>query len=156
PEAPAYRQCDNEVWYDWTWADVAREVGRWQDALRRQDLKPGDRVALCLRNRVEWVLFDQAALGLGLVTVPLYFDDRPDNMAWCLNDSGAKLLLLESGEQWMLLRDQVKTIERVVCLHWVAEEDERLRHIIDWLPAAGTPPARSNADANELATIVYT
>src|SRR3989344_2090555 len=95
PETPAYRQHDGRDWVDMTWAVVGREAGRWQAALAREGLKPGDRVALCLRNRVEWVLFDQAALALGLVTVPLYFDDRPDNMAWCLNHSGARLLLLE-------------------------------------------------------------
>ena len=87
PAAPAYLQHNGRQWVATTWADIGREVARWQTALAREYLKPGDRVALCLRNGVEWVLFDQAALSLGLVTVPLYFDDRPDNMAWCLNDS---------------------------------------------------------------------
>ena len=71
-----------DAWVDVTWAEVAREVARFQAALAREGLKPGERVALCLRNRVEWVCFDQAAASLGLVTVPLYFDDRPDNMAY--------------------------------------------------------------------------
>src|SRR5687768_13798196 len=97
PDLPAYRQFVNGTWCDWTWSDMAREVGRWQVALAREGLKPGDRVGVCLRNSVEWVLFDQAAIGLGLVTVPLYFDDRPENMAWCLNDAGARVLLLENG-----------------------------------------------------------
>src|SRR5688572_12772246 len=97
PSALAYRQFENNTWCDWTWDDFGREVGRWQAALTKEGLKAGDRVALCLHNRVEWALLDQAALGLGLVTVPLYFDDRPDNMAWCMNDAGVRLLLLENG-----------------------------------------------------------
>src|SRR5687768_7383520 len=80
PDAPAYRHYDGTAWRDWTWRETAREVGRWQAALRAEGLKPGDRVALCLHNRFEWTVLDQAAIGLGLVTVPLYFDDRPDNM----------------------------------------------------------------------------
>ena len=108
PHAPAYRQFVNETWVDVTWAEVAREVARFRAALAREGLKPGERVALCLRNRVEWVCFDQAAASLGLVTVPLYFDDRPDNMAFCLNDAGCKLLLLENAALWPALRGRPK------------------------------------------------
>jgi long-chain acyl-CoA synthetase len=156
PQAVAYRQFDGAQWRHWTWADVAREVGRWQAALQREGLKRGDRVAMCLHNRVEWVLFDQAALGLGLVTVPLYFDDRAENMAWCVNDAGVRVLLLEDGAQWAMLKNHVKTIERVVCLAWVVHDDARLAHIEEWLPAQAGAPARSPAAATELASIVYT
>lgn len=157
PDAPAYRQFDGNNWKDLTWGETARAVARWQAAFRKEGLKAGDRVALCLHNRVEWVLFDQAALGLGLVTVPLYFDDRPDNMAWCLNDAGARLLLLEDGKMWDALRDQVKTIERVVCLDAAGTGGDKKVTGLEWLPPAGSDaPARSAAAANDLATIVYT
>jgi long-chain acyl-CoA synthetase len=157
PDAPAYRQFDGSSWKDLSWGRVGREVARWQAAFRNEGLKAGDRVALCLHNRVEWVLFDQAALGLGLVTVPLYFDDRPDNMAWCLNDAGVRLLLLEDGRMWDTLRDQVKTIERVVCLDAAGSGDKKVTGLEAWLPPAGSDaPARSGAAATDLATIVYT
>ncbi|BAV35031.1 AMP-dependent synthetase [Sulfuricaulis limicola] len=158
PDAPAYRQFDGSGWKDLTWGETGREVMRWQAAFRKEGLKAGDRVALCLHNRVEWVLFDQAALGLGLVTVPLYFDDRPDNMAWCLNDAGARLLLLEDGRMWAGLRDQVKTIERVVSLDAAdAGGDKKVTGLEAWLPpAAEDMLARSAAAPNDLATIVYT
>ena len=64
PNAPAYRQFVNDVWVDVTWAEIAREVARFRAALAHEGLKPGGRVALCLRNRVEWVCFDQAAASL--------------------------------------------------------------------------------------------
>jgi long-chain acyl-CoA synthetase len=133
-------------------------VARWQAAFRQEGLKAGDRVAMCLHNRVEWVLFDQAALGVGLVTVPLYFDDRPDNMAWCLNDAGARLLLLEDGKMWDTLRDQVKTIERVVCLDAKGTGgDKKVIGLEAWLPPAGAAaPVRFAVAPNDLATIVYT
>ena len=40
---------------------------------------------------------DQAALGLGLVVVPLYVDDNPDNIAWCAQDAEAKLLIVDNS-----------------------------------------------------------
>ncbi len=54
---------------------------------KRDGLKAGDRVAIMLRNSPEWVMCDIAALGLGLIVVPLYTQDRPDNVAYILNDS---------------------------------------------------------------------
>ena len=157
PDAPAYRQFDGKRWNDLSWAQVGQEVARWRAAFTREGLKPGDRVALCLHNRVEWVLFDQAALALGLVTVPLYFDDRPDNMAWCLNDSGARLLLIEDAKQWPALRDQAKKIERVVCLEGAAAADKKLVPLKDWLPSGPVPAlTRAAAGTKELASLVYT
>ena len=157
PAAPAYRQHDGRAWVDKTWAQIGTEVACWQAAFARAGLKPGDRVALCLHNRIEWVLFDQAALAAGLVTVPLYFDDRPDNMAWCLNDSGARLLLLEDARMWPALRDQVKSLERVICLNDAAGADPALTRLADWLPSGDVPAlARSPARPDDLCTIVYT
>ncbi len=40
-------------------------------------------------------MFEQAAMRLGLVVVPLYTADRPENAAYVLRHAGAKVLLLE-------------------------------------------------------------
>ncbi len=48
-----------------------------------------------LRNCREWAAFDMAAHGLGLVVVPLYVNDRPDNLGLVLQDAGVRLLLIE-------------------------------------------------------------
>ena len=45
-------------------------------AFARENLSPGERVAIMLRNCPEWVTFEQAALRLGLVVVPLYTADQ--------------------------------------------------------------------------------
>lgn len=156
PDAPAYRQYNGATWTDLTWGEVGREVGRWQAALAREGLQAGDRVGLCLHNRVEWVLFDQAAAGLGLVTVPLYFDDRADNMAWCLNDAGVRLVLLENGALWPQLRSVAKPVQRVVTLDGAGGEDKKVIPLTQWLPASGGAPQRASAKGDDLLTIVYT
>ena len=101
PDKIAYRQFDasNEQWHESSWAEMAANVARWQAALANEGLQHGDRVAILLRNCKEWVIYDQAALGCGLVVVPLYIDDRPESMSYILNDSGCKVLLLQSQEQ---------------------------------------------------------
>lgn len=156
PDAPAYRQFDGSQWIERTWGEIGREVGRWQAAFEREGLKPGERVAICMRNRIEWVLFDQAALGLGLVTVPLYFDDRPDNMAWCVNDAGARMLFLETASQWPAMRAIAAGVQRVVCLDAPPADDAKVTPLKQWLPTGTYAPRRLAAPATDLATLVYT
>ncbi|MDH5649312.1 MAG: long-chain fatty acid--CoA ligase [Gammaproteobacteria bacterium] len=157
PDKLAYRQFTGDRWQEMTWSDVAHEAGRWQKALVQEQLAPGDRVAICMRNSINWVLFDQAAMALGLVTVPLFYNDRPDNMAWCINDSGAKLLVLEDGKICSDLLGQVKTLHRVVCANNApAGQDERVTGLSDWLPAQGDYQANTALTEEDLATVVYT
>ena len=67
---------------------MAAEVERWQIAISDLNLDKGDRVAIHIPNGVHWVACDQACLRLGLVVVPLYVDDRPDNASYVLEHSG--------------------------------------------------------------------
>ena len=77
PERVAYRYHERtEGWKQLTWREMGEAVARWRQALAGDRLFSGDRVAMLLRNCPEWIMFDQAALSLGLVTVPLYTDDR--------------------------------------------------------------------------------
>ena len=165
PDKPAYRQFDpaSDSWKSFSWAEIAQEVARWQAALTMEGLAPGDRVAVMLKNCVEWVIFDQAALGLGLVTVPLYLDDRPDNAAWIIDNAGARLLLVEGRFQHRKVAEIVaasKSLVRVVSLlppEKLADWSPLFVTAADWLKAAAdtvAPERRISADM--LASIVYT
>ncbi len=163
PDTVAYRQYDEASgqWNDSTWADMAAEVARWQSALESEDLQPGDRVAILLRNCKEWVIFDQAALGSGLVVVPLYTDDRAENCAYILNNAGVKLLMLQGAEQFERLlpvRDQLTTLDRIVTLEPVTapEGETRVRSVADWLPETANGLRSTAGEPDDLATIVYT
>jgi long-chain acyl-CoA synthetase len=166
PERIAYRQFDEACndWVGFTWAQVNVEVRRWQAALVKEGLVPGDRVAIMLKNCVEWVIFDQAALGLGLVTVPLYLDDRPDNAAYILNHSGAKLLLVEGKFQHKKLAEitgSANTLQHIVSLippeNALVNWSTRFVVLADWLAAAvDTPVPVRHPSADLLVSIVYT
>jgi long-chain acyl-CoA synthetase len=162
PGAIAYRLHDHHAnqWQQLTWAEVAQQVARWQAALAAENLQPGDRIAISMRNGPEWVMFDQAALALGLVVVPLYPDDRPDSVAYCLRDAGAVLLLLQDMGRWRRIApalDDVPSLQRVIVAGPPEHSDDaRLISLEKWLPADAAPlPARGN-DPHALATLVYT
>ena len=165
PSRSAYQYYDvgRQRWVDTNWADMALEVGRWQQALLRSGMQQGDRVAIMLRNSREWVLFDQAALGLGLVTVPLFVDDRPENALFILNETGAKLLLVDGKQQWQNLAklgDRFETIEYIVSVAPITAEDSpadaRLESLSDWLFGLQGELQTVALAPNDLATIVYT
>ncbi|GAB4353054.1 MAG: AMP-dependent synthetase/ligase [Gammaproteobacteria bacterium] len=151
-------------WQSVTWEGVAGEVARWQTAMRQEGLQAGDRVAVLMRNCVDWVVFDQAALGLGLVVVPLYVDDRPDSVAYIVADAGARLLLVQDAGIWRKLAPALDGSEgelRRIVVRGDAKSagpalDERVRWTSEWLPEAGEALSDYRGDPHELASIVYT
>ena len=163
PDAVACRHYNDQhgTWRDYTWAHLEHQVARWQAALQRDGLKAGDRVAVMLRNSPEWLFFDQAALGLGLVVVPLYTQDRPDNVAYIIQDAGCKVLLFEGMEQWQSLREvrnQLGTLTRILAVNSPVEDEAepRLQSTGEWLPDQGGDVQHVPNDPHALATIVYT
>lgn len=163
PDAVACRAFNvaHSNWRDYTWAQMDRQVARWQAAFEREGLKPGDRVAVMLRNCPEWVVFDQAALGLGLVVVPLYTQDRCDNVAYILNDADCKVLLFGTLEQWSSfadVRDQLGCLVRILTLEDGPPDpaEPRLQAVSQWLPDDGGETRHVPREAGALATIVYT
>lgn len=162
PQATAYQAFDTarQVWRDHTWAEMAGLVGRWQAALVRDGLLPGERIAIALPNGPSWVAVDQAALGLGLVDVSLYVNDRPENVAFLLAHSGARLLVVDSEIQWQTLAPAlaaVATLERIVVLGPVTgKADPLVVSAQQWLPAEPQPLRASSTLPDDLATLVYT
>ncbi len=147
-------------WRPRTWAEMYAAIGRWQAGFAQEGLNPGDRVALMQRNSPEWVMFDQAAYGEGLVTVPLYTVDRPDNVAYILADCSARLVLFDTQEQWdqfRVLKIDLPGVERILVLNPSGAPfgDPRVKSVAEWLPEAGVNRHVTD-DAKRLASIIYT
>ncbi len=162
PDLIAYRAHNEQHnnWRDYTWAQIDHQVARWQAALEKDGLKPGDRVAVMLKNSPEWVIYDQAALGLGLVVVPLYTQDRAENVAYIIENAGCKVLLIEGTEQWQALsevKSQLSGLTRILAVNPVSNPGEpRLKALTEWLPESGGETRHVPRDPHALATIVYT
>ncbi len=167
PEAPAFHQYQQEQnrWQTWTWRDIGRKISRWQQALAQEGMDPGDRIAILLPNSVEWICFEHAALALGLVVVPLYTWDSPENLAYLLVDSKSRLLFTGSWDQWQPLVPHIPSSAALARVVLLAEPGQgaaetpgiSLSALPAWLeaaePRALSPPTIGTDD---LATIVYT
>jgi long-chain acyl-CoA synthetase len=162
PNAPAYRQYDSasKDWIGIDWREAGERVARMREGLRREGLQPGERIAMMLKNSLNWVVVDQGAFAAGLVTVPLFVDDRPDNVAYILNDAAVKLIVIDGEEHWKRLktvRENLGLLQRILTVKPISDIDEpRLALLADWLPAMPGVQERLPTKATDLATIVYT
>jgi long-chain acyl-CoA synthetase len=170
PDATAYRYFDKarRAWRDCSWREVAARVARWRSAIAAEGFEEGDRAAIQLRNGIDWVCFDQAVLGEGLISVPLYTEDRPDSIAYILADAAVRLLLVQNLVQWNKLRPALRDTDALTRVLIMEEPDSaerkagalatdgRLAFVADWLPAEAPPRPRRNGDPRSLASIVYT
>ncbi len=167
PDLVAYRSYSrrSSSWVEYTWQEMAQQIARWQSALAREGLNPGDRVALQLRNSPQWVMFDQACQGLGLVVVPLYTDDRPENTSYILADADVKLLLVQDAGRWGKLAPELlenNELQRILVLDsatdnsGIEQSDARVQLVADWLPESGDELCPVGTDTNSLASIIYT
>src|SRR5205085_9565276 len=87
-------------------------------------VKPGDRVAILSENCPEWIVVDQAVLGLGAVVVPLYTTSGLEETAHVINDSGAKVIAAHGPDQMkkiLGLRSSLPNISAILAMHDGAE-----------------------------------
>jgi len=183
PRSLAYKcyNAEKERFDGITWQEVSDLAACWQEALKQEGLQSGDRVAVILRNCLEWALFDLASQGLGLVTVPLFADDRPANITYILKETGARFVLIENEEQWMRIEGvdgPLPGIEKVVTVSRSGsslpygedvetetgkagpgtntDEAPHLSELTVWLPEAECAYTVNHQESKDLATIVYT
>jgi len=154
PERVLYRQHLEGGWRDISARAIAAYAARWQAYLRAQGFARGERIALCLKNGIHWVAADQAALGLGFVVVPLYVDDNPENVAWCLENSGARLLVVESSGMAAALAKVSTALPRVLCL--AADPGSGYEPLDAVLPRQAPEFEVAPLENGALATLCYT
>jgi fatty-acyl-CoA synthase len=90
PDRTAIRTIDGQTW---TYARFAREAGALAATLAARGVAPGDRVAILLYNRPEFLITFFACLAAGITPVPLNFRFRAAEVAALLDDSEAKVLI---------------------------------------------------------------
>ena len=88
------------------------------DVFRGWGLGKGDRVAILSENRWEWAVTDFATLAIGGVDVPLYPTLTPEQIGYMLRDSGAKVAVVSSREQYekLMAAGELPDLEHVVVM----------------------------------------
>lgn len=137
---------------------VCREIAQGLIAL---GIEPGDRVAILGLTSANWTLADFGSLCAGAVVTPVYHTNSPEECAYVLGHSEARLIFCDDATQ-------VAKIEQV------RDRCPALEHVVTFEPVAGAmtlealrrqgrdvPPERIHErvgaiDSGDLATLVYT
>ena len=138
----------NGQWHQATWTQYyerARETGL---GLTHLGIRKGDRVSLLSENRLEWLYTDMGTLGVGGIVVTIYPSLTADEIAYIVDNSGTKVLVVEDAEQLAKAREAwplCPTLEHIVVMA-PAEPDEREAGVISFteLMAAGRERLREN------------
>ncbi len=145
PEAPFlwFEDADGQARGPWTWRDFDREVNRAAHLLLAWGLKPGDRFNLHLGNCPEFLVFWLAAAKTGTVMVPTNPVSTPEEMAYILGHSEARMVITEPsvGEACRAVRDRCPALMDVV-------DCRPLEPLLAGLP--DTPPDVAVASSDEI------
>ncbi|MFP3562220.1 AMP-binding protein, partial [Paraburkholderia sp. SIMBA_049] len=67
-------------------------------ALVELGLSKGDTVSILSEDNKEWLYFDMGVCGVGGIPNGVYTTDSPEQLAYILNDSHSKFLIVENDE----------------------------------------------------------
>lgn len=151
---------DERVSYEANW----RATAALARALVDMGVAKGDRVAFAMRNLPEWPVIFFAITTIGAIAVPLNAWWTGAELAYGIEDSGAKLLIVD-GERWERIREYLgalAAVEHVI----VTRAGDKARDLLaledligrprEWaaLDLASRPMA--SVESDDPATIFYT
>lgn len=167
PNAQMYRVDD--TWRSISHAQMLADVHALADGLAALGIRRGDRFALLSENRPEWALADYAMLCAGVLNVPLYPTLPANQMAFILDDAGARGVFVANAEQLEKIREARKTVaslEHIVVFDeglklepgevFLGELLERARSSADRTDAQSFKTRALDVAPDDVATIIYT
>ncbi|MBY6366679.1 AMP-dependent synthetase/ligase [Rhodococcoides corynebacterioides] len=161
PNAVVYRR-QGRSWTDVTAADFAARVRAVAKGLIASGVEQGDRVALMSATRFEWPLLDYAIWAAGAVTVPVYETSSAGQVRWILENSGARVAIVETVAHSNILAEVLPDLPHVDHTFQIEVSPEK-QGAVDVLTDAGAELGDDAVDArvaalksSDPATLVYT
>ncbi|WP_370527074.1 AMP-binding protein, partial [Methylobacter sp. BlB1] len=141
PDAPAVVHNGRTL----TYGELNARANRLAHYLRSLDVKPDDRVAICLARSVEQVISLLAVLKAGAAYVPLDPSYPAERLAYMLEDSAPKMLLAQQSPKGILPKTDAQVIA------WDGDWSQ-----IDKQPDTNLPAQALGLTAQHLAYVIYT
>jgi long-chain acyl-CoA synthetase len=139
--------------------ESVREIARGLIAL---GIDRGERVAILGATSADWTIADFGTLCAGAVVVPIYHTNSPEECAYVLAHSGARLVFCEDAAQAAKLasvREQCPELEHVVLFHGTAPNAmplSELRRNAEYATPRSVALRLADTEPDSLATLVYT
>jgi long-chain acyl-CoA synthetase len=110
---------DSGQWAERSYEEVGDIVRTLSLGLMDLGVARGDKVSLLSNTRPEWTYFDFAALTAGATVVPIYQTNSPEECHYVLENSDAKVVVVEDAEQLAkveAVRDRLPKLEHVILI----------------------------------------
>jgi long-chain acyl-CoA synthetase len=123
--APAVRFKEGERWVARSFEEVRDTVRSLALGLIDLGVEKGDKVSILANTRPEWTYFDFAALSVGATVVPIYQTNSPEECQYVLENSDAKVLVVEDDEQIekiRAVRNKLPVLEHIVRMTGSSED----------------------------------
>jgi acetyl-CoA synthetase len=139
-----------------TYGELQRAADRLSHALQRLDVARGDRVAIVLAQRFETAAAHMAVYQLGAVAMPLSMLFGPDALEYRLNDSGARVAIVDENavEQCLAARANCPALVTVLGVGGASARGD-----LSWAEACGpheAPFAPCATRCDDAAVLIYT
>ena len=161
-DAPAISYKEGGAWVSRSFEEVQETVRSLSLGLVDLGVAKGDKVSILANTRPEWTYFDFAALSAGAVVVPIYQTNSPEECRYVLENSDAKVVVVEDDEQLekiRAVRDRLPMLEHVVRMTGSSEDAISLED----LAARGSAREASEWEARwssvtreDICTFIYT
>jgi long-chain acyl-CoA synthetase len=92
PDRPVLREARGGDFVTATCADLLGQIRAARTFIRRSGLKKGDRAGLLAPNSIRWAALDLALAAEGVIVVPLYSRQAPNELVNMLKDCGASMV----------------------------------------------------------------
>jgi long-chain acyl-CoA synthetase len=161
--APAIKFKDSSgAWVDRSFEQVGEIVRGLSLGLIDLGVEKGDKVSILANTRPEWTYFDFAALTAGATVVPIYQTNSPDECQYVLENSDAKVVIVEDAEQLekvRRVRETLPHLEHIVLMCGTAEDAISFDDLA--ARGAGRDPAEweqrySSVTSEDICTFIYT
>jgi long-chain acyl-CoA synthetase len=123
--APALRYKQGDEWVDRSFAEVGETVRSLSLGLIDLGVERGDKVSILANTRPEWTYADFAALSAGATVVPIYQTNSPEECQYVLENSDARVVIVEDDEQLekiRAVRDRLPLLEHVIRMTGSSED----------------------------------
>src|SRR4051812_4401764 len=140
-----------------TWAALDDRIRRVAAGLHAQGVRKGDRVAILMLNRPEFLESTLAANAIGAIAVPVNFRLAPEEAAYVVRHSDAKVLVTDAPLAGLAAAavTAVGTATRIVTVGVPDAADESFIAFDELLAGAAEPPM-VDIDERDVALIMYT
>lgn len=109
----------SSAWHSKTWPAYYNDIKNLGAGLVSLGVTPQDRVAIMSSTRYEWSVMDLATMGIQAVVVSVYQNSTSDDIQFILNNSEAKILILENTsalKTWLKIQKSCPSVQHVIVI----------------------------------------